>query len=213
MELAVGLIGGFLFGIAASSIAWVLTEYAARPSLDLIPDSNRSQGRLADGVLHEFYHVKVVNRPAMWPVPGRRPAWACAAGIQVFNVDGTPAISGDVHARWTSQPEPLLPVAVQGQMGAVLDPARLMQARRMDVHGHHEELISVLVKFEGEPGCHIFTNESYSFPRWQNPVWHLPLGRYRLRVTVYYEQGRAQRDFELRNNGPSRDDIYLAAWS
>jgi hypothetical protein len=121
MELAIGLIGGFLLGIAASSIAWVITEYAARPSLDMIPDSNRSQGQIAGEVPHEFYHVRVMNLPAIWPIPGRRPAWACAARIEVFNLDGTPAISGDVHARWTSQPEPLLPVAAQGQVGAVLE--------------------------------------------------------------------------------------------
>jgi hypothetical protein len=87
-----------------------------------------------------------------------------------------------------------------------------MQARRMDVHAHHEELISVLVKLEGEAGCHVFTNESYVFPKWQNPAWHLPPGRYRLRVTVYYERSPEQRDFELRNNGPSRDDIHLGPW-
>ena len=42
MELAVGLIGGFLLGILASGIAWLITEYAAGPSLDIVPDQNRA---------------------------------------------------------------------------------------------------------------------------------------------------------------------------
>jgi hypothetical protein len=122
-------------------------------------------------------------------------------------------IPDDIVARWTSQPEPLLPVVAQGQPGNVLDPARLIQARRMDVHGHHEELIAVSVKFEGEAHCHIFTNESYLFPKWQNPQWCLPVGRHRLRITVLYERGSAQIDFALINAGSSRNDVRLAPWS
>lgn len=205
MELAVG----FLLGIVASTIAWLITEYAASPSLDIVPDSNRFQGQSAGNPPHEFYHVRVLNLPARWPLPGRRPAWACSATLEVFRQDGSPAITSDIQARWTSQPEPLLPVVAQGQVGNVLDPARIMQARRMDVHGHHEELVSVAVKFESERDCYIFTNESYVFPKWQNPAWRLPPGRYRLRVTVLYDRGHAQREFELRNDGQSRNDVRL----
>jgi hypothetical protein len=212
MQLAVGLIGGFLLGILASGIAWLITEYAAGPFLDVVADPNRAQGQSPDNPPHEFYHVRVQNLPAKWPLPGRRPAWACTARIDVFRLDGSRAVPGDIIARWTSQPEPLLPVVSQGQVGNVLDPARLMQARRMDVHGHLEERVPVAVKFQGEPDCHVFTNESYLFPRWQNPSWRLPPGRYQLRVTVYYERGRAEKDFELRNDGLSRDDVHLNRW-
>lgn len=207
-----GLIVAFLLGVLASAIAWLIGEYAARPLLNIVPDQNHSRGQSPGNPPHEFFHVRARNVPASWPLPGRSPAWACTASIEVFRDDGTRVATGDVHARWTSQPEPLLPVVAQGQTGNVLDPARLMQARRMDVHGHHEEPISIAVKFEGEPACYIFTNESYVFPKWQNPTWRLPLGRYRVRVTVYYERGRAQRDFELRNDGASRSDIRLASW-
>jgi hypothetical protein len=169
MELAVGLIGGFLLGILASGIAWLITEYAAGPSLDIVLDQSRAQGQSPGNPPHEFYHVRVRNLPAKWPLPGRRPAWACTAKIDIFQQDGNRAVTGDIIARWTSQPEPLLPVVSQGQVGNVLDPARLMQARRIDVHGHSGEPTSVAVKLAGEPDCYIFTNESYLFPRWQNP--------------------------------------------
>ena len=69
------------------------------------------------------------------------------------------------------------------------------------------------MKFEGEPDCYIFTNESYLFPRWQNPQWRLPPGRYRIHITAYYERGSAETDFELRNDGPGRDDVSLNPWA
>lgn len=209
MEIALG----FLLGIVASTIAWLITEYATSPSLDIVPDTNRFRGQSPGNPPHEFYHVRVLNLPARWPLLGRRPAWACSATLEVFREEASPAIISDVYARWTSQPEPLLPVVAQGQVGNVLDPARIMQARRMDVHGHHEELVSVAVKFEGEPDCYIFTNESYVFPKWQNPAWRLPAGRYRLRVTVLYDRGRTQKEFELRNDGLSRDDVRMVPLS
>lgn len=213
MELTVGLIGGFLLGILASGIAWLITEYAAGPSLDIVVDKNREQGQSQGNPPYEFYHVRVRNMPAKWPLPGRKPAWVCTASIDVFRLDGSRAITGGIIARWTSHPEPLLPVVAQGQVENVLDPARLIQARRMDVHGHSEEPVSVAVKFEGDPDCYIFTNESYLFPLWQNPSWRLSPGRYRLRVTVYYERGRVEKDFELSNVGPRRDDVRLNPWT
>jgi hypothetical protein len=87
-----------------------------------------------------------------------------------------------------------------------------MQARKIDVHGHFDEPMSIAVKFEGELECYIFSNESYYFPKWQNPAWRLDSGRYRVRVTVYYERGRVEKDFELRNDGPSRDQVRLHPW-
>ena len=143
MELAIGLIGGFLLGILASGIAWLITEYAAGPLLDIVADPNRAQGQSPGNPPHEFYHVRIRNLPARWPLPARRPAWACTARIDVFRQDGSRAITDGIVARWTSQPEPLLPVVSQGQVGNVLDPARLAQARRADVHGHLDERVSV----------------------------------------------------------------------
>jgi len=82
----------------------------------------------------------------------------------------------------------------------------------MDVHGHSEEPIPVAMKFEGEPDCYIFSNESYCFPLRQNPSWRIPPGLYRLRVTVNYEYGRAEEDFKLSNEGPALDDVHLNPW-
>ncbi len=204
---------GFVLGILASAVAWLITEYAVRPLLVITPDASRFQGQSQGNPPHEFYHVRIANAPAKWPLPGRRPAWACSVTLDVFRDDGSRVNTDAIHGRWTSQPEPLLPVLAGGQVGNILDPARVMQSRRMDIHAHQEELMAVAVKFEGEPDCHIFTNESYMFLRWQNPTWRFAPGRYILRVTLLYERGRAVKEFVLMNAGPSRDDLRLSEYT
>ncbi|RKY10552.1 MAG: hypothetical protein DRP65_06420 [Planctomycetota bacterium] len=210
MELALG----FLLGIIASGIAALVYEYSTRPLLKtLVDDSGRAQGQLPNEKPHEFYHLKVRNLPAKCPLPGRKPAWSCKANIEVFNTDGSRVIQDPIPARWTSQPEPLVPVLQAGQPANLLDPAKIITGRKVDVHGHEDQQLSIAVKFDGEPECHIFSNESYQFRRWQNPAWRLEIGTYRLRITLFYERGRSQDDFELRNSGPSRDDVQLRHWT
>lgn len=204
---------GFILGIIASGIAAVVYEYASRPLLmTMLDDSGRARGQVPNNPPHEFYHLKVRNLPAKWPIPGRKPAWSCKAIIEVFNINGSLAIQDRITARWTTQPEPLLPTVMGNTYGNLIDPARMVAARKVDVHSHEDQQISLAIKFEGSPECHIFSNESYLFPRWQNPAWSLGVGTYRVRVTVYYERGRSQNDFEFRNLGPSCEDMYIGEW-
>jgi len=88
-----------------------------------------------------------------------------------------------------------------------------MQGRTIDVHSHFNEPISIGLKYEGETDCYLFTNESYGFPpKSQNPAWRLGPGSYRVHVTVFYERGRVEKDFELRNEGPRLNDFHLLPW-
>ncbi|HLJ92325.1 MAG TPA: hypothetical protein VKU02_03950 [Gemmataceae bacterium] len=193
---------GFVLGIVGSVIAGRWLEARAQPLLDLVADMSRAQN-----VDLEFYNIVVRNRP------GRRPAWACRATIEVFREHGEPAIREEIPARWSSQPEPTVQFAVGNQVGNVFDLPRAIQGRRADVHSHLDERIPIAIKQENDPDCYIFTNESYlPAHSGKNPNWRLPQGRYRVRVTVYYESGQAQKDFELRNGGPSRDDVHLRLW-
>src|SRR5215471_20989433 len=98
-ELVVGLLVGFVLGILGNMIAWVISEYWARPYLGMAVDRNRSQGAHPENPPHEFYHVLVTNLPSWWPVRGRRPAWACTATIEVFGEDGRRLIDEEIHAR------------------------------------------------------------------------------------------------------------------
>ena len=84
-----------------------------------------------------------------------------------------------------------------------------MNARKVDIHAHEDEYISLAVKFDGCENCYIFSNESYLHPAWCNPSWRLVAGTYRVRVTVYYGRGRAQREFELTNLRMARNSVEI----
>src|SRR5713101_3589897 len=160
----------FVLGMISSGIIAILYDYATRPRLKALIDEARAQGQLPQNPAHEFYHVKVRNLPAAWDIlppiilrilPGPRPAWSCKATIQVFNSDGSVAIQDVIQARWPSQPEPIQQFLPQGQLVNVVDLPKLMAARKVDVHGHDDQPICIALKYEGEPDCYIFTNESY----------------------------------------------------
>jgi hypothetical protein len=200
----------FIFGILASWIAAIIYERTTRPKLALGLDKGpRALGKIEEKAPHEFYHVRVKNRPVRWPLPGRKPAWSCKAKIEVFNLDGTRAIKEAIQGRWTSQPEPLVPAVSNDQTVNIVDFARLMLARKMDVHCHEEEQLSIALKYEGQNECYIFSNESYLYSAWMNPDWRLDKGTYRIRITVFYERGIAQKDFLLENSDSTRDGLRL----
>ena len=203
---------GFLLGILASAIAAILLNHEERPFVGILSeDGARAQGQNAGNPRHEFFHVRIRNLPARWPLSGRRPAWSCQATLEILTADGGATILGPIPARWSSQPEPILTVGVGGAVAQIPDVARMLAGRRIDIHNHEDQLLCVAIKYEGAPECHVFTNESYASPQGRNPAWALEHGRHRLRVTVYYERGRRRSDFWIHNNGPSCDDLQIEA--
>jgi hypothetical protein len=204
------LIIGFVLGIVASGIAAIFYEHATSPliaiSLDERPLALGQHGNLPP---HAFYHLRIRNLPAKLPFSSRKPAWSSKATIEVFDQSGNRVIAEPIHARWPSQPEPLIPAVVGSQQINLLDFARLMNARKVDVHSHEEEYISLAIKFDGQSECYIFSNESYLHPAWSNPAWRLNPGTYRVLVTVFYGRGRAQRTFTLSNQRTARNSIEL----
>jgi hypothetical protein len=205
---AIGLAVGVVLGFIASLAAALLYDRAGRPKLTTLPDANRAVASQGAAAPHEFYHLTIRQEPSPWFYPaGRRPAWDCKAMIEVIDESGVSILSEPIIARWASQPEPLIPTIHQGQALSLIDLARLMQARRVNVHSHEDQPLSIAIKYEGSPDCHLFSNESYSFPQWQNPSWKLGPGLHRLRITVFYERGRLVRYFRLQNCGTGHGDI------
>lgn len=209
-EYGLEILAGFVLGILASAIAAIVLDHASRPLLEVVEhDGARAQGQSPGNPPHEFFHVRVRNGPPRRPLSGRRPAWACHATLEVRTEDGNARLVDPIPARWISQPEPILTLGIGAGVAQIPDVARMLAGRRIDIHSHEDQVMSIAVKFEGVTECHLFTNESYVFPRWQNPAWSLTGGKHRLRVTVYYERGRAQRDFWLHNDGNRCDDVRI----
>lgn len=210
MELLLGLV----LGIAASAIAGVAFDHLTSPKLEIEVDSApRALGDLPDGTKLEYHHVVVRNARTRWPLPGRRPAWACQASVSVFRWNGEPLTIVPIRARWASQPEPVSSFVIGDQIVLGVDMAKIIAGRRIDIYTHQDERLTVALKHKGQSSLHLFTNESYKFERACNPDWKIESGTYRLRVTVYYERGDLSRDFELANTGMNLEDVKIAPWS
>lgn len=204
-----GLVVGFILGFVANALIVVLYEQMSRPSLEITIDPNgRVRGSSPSLPAHEFHHLVIRNKAAWWPLPSRKPAWSTKARLEIFAADGTSIEREPIYVRWTSRPEPLLPGVGPSGLVNLVDPAKLVGGRNVDVHSHEDQQASLFVKFEGEDACYAFSNESYLYERWQNPAWKIPRGTFRIRVTVYYER-RLQREFQLVNNGPALADVQL----
>lgn len=206
MEIALG----FVLGIFASAIAAIVLDHATRPDLEIMVDpQGRVRRQQPDGKTLEFYHLLVRNRRARWRFLSRRPAWSVKATIELMTQGGTPLVTPPIVARWTSLPEPLTPSMILTAQVHLLDPAKILTGRKIDIHSHEDQQMSLLIKFDQQQDIHIFGNESYGFADWQNPKWRVPSGTHRLLVSLYYERGRVQREFRLSNAGPELSDVQI----
>ena len=206
--LALGFVLGILASIAA---AWVV-EYGARPSIviEKAPvwgiQSQHPGPPGPVGVL--FFHVQVRNvRRSLAPI-GPRPAWAAHAALEVEAEGGSLKV-GPIDGRWSAHPEPVLPAAANNQTLLLLDPAKILEGRTIDVHGHAPLELCALLKVAGEDDCYLFNNSSYPYPQWKNPAWRLPPGAYRLRIAVSYESGTATAILRFQNPGQSSSGLVL----
>ncbi len=209
IEMDWNLTIGFFLGIVASGIAAIIYEWATSPRIEISLDERPlAMGQRPDRPPHAFYHLRIRNHPTKLPLSSRKPAWSSKATIEVLNPDGTRAIADPIYARWPSQPEPLIPAVAGNQPVNLVDFARLMNARKVDIHAHEDEYIALALKFEGQPECYIFSNESYLHD-WCNPAWRLNKGVYRILVTVFYEGGPIRREFALSNLHTARNSLEI----
>lgn len=199
---------GFILGIISSFCAAIWYDRITRPKLATRPDASRAQGQKEGRAPHEFYHLLVRNVP-LRVVGGRRPAWECKVTIEVVDEQGDRLLPELIYGRWASQPEPVVPVASSTLGTGALDFGRLVLGRKGTVYSHEDEAVSIAIKYEGDPDCHIFSNESYLYDQWENPAWKLGPGSHRLRVQLLYERSSTPLYFRLQNRGISRNDVLL----
>jgi hypothetical protein len=194
-------------GFVASAGVVILYECSIRPKLEMTVDDSF----IAKGVnpSRTFYHVMVKNIPTFWPtVFIRRPAWSCQAKIEVLDSDGKTTLLEPILARWSSQPEPITTLSIGNSIIILPDVAKIIAGRKIDIHSHDPQMLCIAIKFDGSEDCYLFSNESYLHQN-QNPSWKLGKGNYRLRVTLFYEQGNLPYDFEFQNWGPNWNDVNI----
>ena len=102
--------------------------------------------------------------------------------------------------RWSGSPEPvpnhiILNNKVEGMMW---DFARLTAPQRMDIPVGTAEPVDVAARFDDDPDCYGWSNESYfSEPIWKNPRWRLAPGRYLVHVVARSQGETAEKTFRL----------------
>jgi hypothetical protein len=110
--------------------------------------------------------------------------------------------------RWAGSPEPVtLPVVgPEGQQLQILDFTRLSLESQIDIYPGQIELLDITNQPDNDDECYGWNNETYfSTPRWRNPNWSLPRGRYLVRVIVSSSGQEFINYFHLMNDVPRRD--------
>ncbi|KPJ64740.1 hypothetical protein AMK68_00720 [candidate division KD3-62 bacterium DG_56] len=237
MNVIVNIFVAIGAGIVASAIVVGFYEAWTAPKLKVdLDDGPRATGsrpgdQPGENRRYEFYHVKVWNARSWVPLFARKAAWASSATIEVFDANGNRLVKDPVHGRWSSAPEPVIPaiapahenavlssagttaVEIKGVQINLLDVGRLYSSgRKADIHPNEDQRLAIAIKYEGEPDCYLFSNESYQDTWWRLPAWRIPLGTHRLRITVSYPCGREVAQFRLANAGPGCDDVRLERW-
>lgn len=207
----------FFLGLLASFTAIIFYEVGKKPWLE-INIGSIDDGQKTNLSPYRFLHVSAMNKPVGRPwkyFTDRNIAHSCQAIIEVYNIDNPQqrAIKDIIYARWSGTPELVQTVAIPTPQGAatlyVPDITKLPQGRRMDLLPGYKEGIDVALKFDGDPECYIFSNESYFHPQWKNPKWKLDPGKYRIRVKLFSGSLRKEKHFLLINEGTKRSDLIL----
>lgn len=127
-------------------------------------------------------------RPFRW-IP-RYTAENCRARVEFLTRDGGPlmvagraTVVGPMQGRWASTPEmPQLPGDHMVTTVLYPDP--------VTIPAGSEELLDIIAQCRGEQVAYGWNNEAY-LSNWRTPRYQLPLGDYRVRITVSTENGTA----------------------
>ncbi len=157
-----------------------------------------------------FLRVQLWNNDIKWLT--RETAMHCNASIQVLHHDDlSPVFKNKISARWAGSDEPLSPQldAKTGNIIQIFDPSKYSAAFRRNCHPGTKETIDVVVRFDDDDDCYIWTNDSY-YKGWRNSEVKLPKGRYYIIVTVFSAGERVRGYFKLENTVGIKDFRLLA---
>src|SRR5262249_50539524 len=134
-----GIFETLLLGFIASLTVVIVFEYIIQPKLKVTAEKSPSLAPDSLNPQFAFYHVMVTNLPAMPLFPNRRPVWSCQAQIEVWNLEGKSMLATPILARWSSQPEPHTTVTIKNTVTKIVDMAKIIAGRKIDIHSHVPE--------------------------------------------------------------------------
>jgi hypothetical protein len=140
----------------------------------------------------------------------RGPALQCRGEISFHHMDGQDIFGRKMAVRWASSPQPVACqiTDLEGKPQFILqDLARNALESRMDVYPGDEQILDVAARFDDDPDCYGWNNDSYFF-KWRNPHWKLERGRYLVSVTILSSGQKCTATFRLLNE-LSRNEFRL----
>lgn len=214
MEVVLSIfIGGLITVLTA-----VYIEYLRTPRLCLAIEQPPCDLRYPDGkrlaLNARYLRLKLSNEPlpfiARWMQ--RSAALQCRGEITFHHLDdGQDLFGRGMPIRWANSPQPIANqiLDLEGNVRfQILDFVRAATASRVDVYPGEEQLLDVAARFDDEPDCYGWNDESYVYG-WRNPNWKLPPARYLVKVVVTSSGQKCVAVFRLINDVASRTDFRL----
>ncbi|OIP32311.1 MAG: hypothetical protein COW04_00395 [Deltaproteobacteria bacterium CG12_big_fil_rev_8_21_14_0_65_43_10] len=180
---------GAVLGSIIAALITIYIEVLRKPCLQLqvVPPVDMSfNGQPANRM--RSVRVRLINRPLPrwvgWMY--RNPALQCHGNITFHHLDGQNIFGRSMILRWVRAPEPNpLRIQIGHEQGLVFDPVRITHIQKMDIYPNESEVIDIAARFDNEPECYGWSNESYfSVPLWRTPSWRIETGRYIVKVNV-----------------------------
>jgi hypothetical protein len=151
--------------------------------------------------------IAVTHRSLPWGLRWmlRGPASQCLGTITFHHLDGQNVLGRTMRGRWANTAEPVLPTMNNGQVVFILDFNKALAESRVDIFPGESAPLDIVARFNNEPDCYGWNNETYLHGDWKNPQWRLPAGRYLVETTVSSSGQKWSDVFRLVNDVPQQD--------
>ncbi len=163
-------------------------DASAVPRVQLNGDQAFHVERVTFGFLADVLCMRLINAPESTAES------AIAKGVRAHFLCKGPGASGlpSLDARWSDSPQP--PSIPLGETPALAVNLGINEGRQ----------INLVVKEPEDEHCYLFNNDSYQYPRRQNPAWRMEPGEYRVVVDVSGVEVRERFECSFLNPGPGR---------